>query len=120
MERLVLLLLQKEQKIEPSSEMDLFIAGLGDAASRMAFSLMQRLRKEGVRVTMDLDNRGLKSQMKQADKVGARYVLMIGEKELAKNTGMLRNMATQEQGGVPLGDECVRMLMETTATGRHV
>ena len=118
MERLVLLLLQKEQKIEGPAEMDLFIAGLGDAASRIAFSLMQSLRKEGVRVAMDLDNRGLKSQMKQADKAGARYVLMIGDDELAKNTGMLRNMATQEQQGIPLGD--IRILIETTTTRRHV
>ena len=118
MERLVLLLLQKERKIERPFEVDLFIAGLGDAASRMAFSMMQNLRKEGVRVAMDLDHRGLKSQMKQADKAGARYVLMVGDDELAKNTGMLRNMVTQEQQGIPLGDEGVRLLMETTAAGR--
>jgi histidyl-tRNA synthetase len=118
MERLVLLL-QKEQKaVGPATGMDLFLAGLGNAASRMVFSLMQSLRKEGVRVVMDLDNRSLKSQMKQADKAGARFVLMIGDEELAKNTGMLRNMATQEQRDIPLGDGCTRMLMEITTTGR--
>jgi histidyl-tRNA synthetase len=118
MERLVLLLLQKEQKIERAAEIDIFIAGLGEDASRMAFSLMQGLRKEGARVTMDLDARSLKSQMKQADKAGARHVLMIGEEELGKKAGMLRNMATQEQLEIPLGDEGVRILLEVTAAGR--
>jgi histidyl-tRNA synthetase len=116
MERLVLLLLQKERKNEHPFEIDLFIAGLGNAASRMAFSMMQNLRKEGARVAMDLDNRGLKSQMKQADKAGARYALIVGDNELAKNTGMLRNMATQEQEEIPL--ENIRMLMEKTTSGR--
>jgi histidyl-tRNA synthetase len=118
MERLVLLLLQKEQKIERPAEIDIFIAGLGEDASRLAFSLMQGLRREGVRVTMDLDARSLKSQMKQADKAGARHVLMIGEEELAKKAGVLRNMATQEQLEIPLGDEGIRLLLETTAAGR--
>ena len=118
MERLVLLLLQKEQKIERPAEIDIFIAGLGEDASRMAFSLMQGLRKEGARVTMDLDARSLKSQMKQADKAGARHVLIIGEEELGKKAGMLRNMATQEQREIPLGDEGIRMLLEATAAGR--
>jgi histidyl-tRNA synthetase len=118
MERLVLLLLQKEQKIVRPAEIDIFIAGLGEDASQMAFSLMQELRREGARVTMELDARSLKSQMKQADKAGARHVLMIGEEELAKKAGMLRNMATQEQLEIPLGDEGIRILLEATVAGR--
>ena len=118
MERLVLLLLQKEQQVEFSTGVDIFIAGLGEDASRMAFFLMQGLRKEGARVAMDLDARSLKSQMKQADKTGARYVLMIGEAELANQVGVLRNMATQEQQEMSLGDEGLRILLETTAAGR--
>jgi histidyl-tRNA synthetase len=104
MERLVLLLLQKEQKIEAGWEVDLFIAGLGDTASRLSFSLMHDLRKAGAKVAMDPDGRSLKSQMKQADKALARFVLMIGEKELEGNIGILRNMATQEQREVSLAD----------------
>jgi histidyl-tRNA synthetase len=115
MERLILLLLQKKESLERSTEIDLFIAGLGEAASRLSFSLTHNLRKEGVRVAMDVDGRGLKSQMRQADKAAARYVLMIGDDELARNTGMLRNMVTQEQREIPLGDEAIRILSEASA-----
>ena len=40
---------------------------------------------------------------------------MIGDEELARNTGMLRNMVTQEQQEIPLGDEAIRILMEVSA-----
>jgi histidyl-tRNA synthetase len=43
---------------------------------------------------------------------------MIGEEELAKKAGMLRNMATQEQLEIPLGDEGIRILLEATVAGR--
>jgi histidyl-tRNA synthetase len=93
---------------------DLFIAGLGQAASQLSFSMVHSLRKKGVKVVMDLDGRGLKSQMKQADKAAARYVLMIGDEELARNMGKLRNMATQEQREIPLDDETIRTLMNVS------
>jgi histidyl-tRNA synthetase len=115
MERIILLLLKKKERLDFPEKIDLFIAGLGEAASRLTFSLVHNLRKKGARVAMDLDCRGLKSQMKQADKTAARYVLMIGDAELAKDTGILRDMTTQEQREIPLGEESIRTLMEVTA-----
>ncbi|MDR3630386.1 MAG: histidine--tRNA ligase [Desulfocapsaceae bacterium] len=112
MERLVLLL-QKQQQPAAGAEVDLFIAGLGEAASRLCFSLMHRLRQAGARVMMDPDGRSLKSQMKQADKAFARFVLILGDAELERNTGMLRDMTTQEQQEVSLGD--TRMLLDAIA-----
>jgi len=116
MERLILLMLQKEGKEDLHAEIDLFVAGLGDDASRLAFSMIHTLRKQGVDAAMDLDGRGLKSQMKQADKAGARYVLIIGGDELAKGFGVLRNMATQEQRELPLNDEGMRVFAESIST----
>ena len=112
MERLVLLL-QKQQQPAAGAEVDLFIAGLGEAASRLSFSLMHRLRQAGVRVMMDPDGRSLKSQMKQADKALARFVLILGDAELERNTGMLRDMTTQKQQEVSLGD--TRMHLDAIA-----
>jgi histidyl-tRNA synthetase len=112
-ERLILLMLQKEETKEIGSELDLFIAGLGEAALRMSFSLIHTLRKQGVRAAMDHDGRGLKNQMKQADKAGARHVLIIGDEEIAKGVGVLRNMANQEQREVPLGDGGVDVLVQS-------
>jgi histidyl-tRNA synthetase len=112
LERLILLLQQRKDRIIDSKEVDLFIAGLGESATKKSFSLANMLRKEGVRVAMDLDGHGLKSQMKQADKVNARYVLIIGDNELLRKIGTLRNMATQEQQEIALGEEALQLLMK--------
>jgi len=92
MERLVLLLQQQEEtEIEPNG-IDIFVAGLGEKASEFAFSLVHSLRQQGMHTAMDHEGRSLKSQMKQANKVHAGYVLIIGENELDQGQAMLRNM----------------------------
>ena len=101
-ERLVLLLEQHsvEQKIE--DEIDIFLAGLGPAASERCFQLMHGLRQAGLRMDMDLEGKSLKSQMKQADKAGAAYVLIVGDQELEQGKGVLRNMRTKEQSEIEI------------------
>jgi len=96
MERLTLLLQQKEE-IPESTPIDIFVAGLGEKASEFSFSLTHNLRRKGFLVAMDHEGRSLKSQMKQANKAQARYVLIIGEDELEKGHAVLRNMESQEQ-----------------------
>jgi len=96
-ERLVLLLQQNNQFSADGGDVDLFLAGLGGTASSTCYRLMNELRKEGLRVDMDLENRSLKSQMKQADKAGAAFVLILGDQELEQGAAVLRDMATKEQ-----------------------
>lgn len=96
-ERLVLLLQQHGGDQEKGREIELFLAGLGPVASERSFQLMHMLRKAGLRVDMDLEGRSLKSQMKQADRAGAAYVMIIGDQELEQGKGVLRNMETKEQ-----------------------
>jgi len=96
-ERLVLLLQQHSVEPKEESEIDIFLAGLGPVASGRCFQLMHELRKAGLRVDMDLEEKSLKSQMKQADKAGAAYVLIVGDQELEQGKGVLRNMKTKEQ-----------------------
>ncbi|MEN8200558.1 MAG: histidine--tRNA ligase [Thermodesulfobacteriota bacterium] len=104
MERLVLLLQQKnKEEAETGAATDIFIAGLGEAASEFAFPLVHNLRQKGAVAAMDHEGRSLKSQMKQANKANARYVLIIGENELEQGQAVLRNMATQEQEEVAIG-----------------
>ncbi|HIJ79028.1 MAG: histidine--tRNA ligase [Desulfobulbaceae bacterium] len=102
MERLVLLLSEQQPSAGLSQQADLFVAALGEAAGAKAFALLHLLRKKGVRVAMDLAGRSLKSQMKQADRVNARYVLIMGEEELAANEAVLRDMASKEQSSLSL------------------
>ena len=96
-ERLVLLLKRLEDHGDQSAEIDVFIAGLGEEAADYSFKLMHGLRGIGLRVDMDLDTRSLKSQMKQADRSGAGYTVIVGSQELDNQQVVLRNMKTGEQ-----------------------
>jgi histidyl-tRNA synthetase len=89
-ERLVMLLQAQEHNL--SSTPDLFIVPLGEAAESQAFSVAHRLRQGGYRVELESGNRGLKAQMRRADKLGAHYVLILGENELAAGKGTVRDM----------------------------
>ncbi len=101
-ERLVLLLQQGRETGEAADEIDLFLAGLGAEAGDFCFKLMHQLRINGLRVDMDLDSKSLKSQMKQADRAGARAVLIIGSEELKAGRAPLRDMTTGDQADIDL------------------
>ncbi len=96
-ERLVLLLQQQTDRKIPKEGLDIFVIGLGDKASELAYSLVHDLRKNGLKAAMDIEMRSLKSQMKQANKSNASFSFILGEDELKKGIGVLRNMESQEQ-----------------------
>jgi len=84
----------------PDYRPEYFIAPLGDAAFDHATLLARRLRATGKRVYLDFDSRSLKSQMRLADKLGARFVAIIGDEELKSGTVSLRDMSTKEQRNI--------------------
>ncbi|MEN6439947.1 MAG: histidine--tRNA ligase [Syntrophobacter sp.] len=100
MERLILLL-QQEQS-EAARAPQVFVAGLGDKARDRAFLLVQELRGRGMEVDLDYEGRSLKSQMRRADKTGARFVLILGEDEMNRGEIQLRDMQEKTQKVLPL------------------
>jgi histidyl-tRNA synthetase len=101
MERLVMLLSQKEE-LESHPGIELFLVTLGDLANEKGFHLMQMLRSLGVRVMMDHEGRSMKNQMKQANKQKARFALILGENELENQEVALKDMDSGEQEIVEL------------------
>lgn len=81
-----------------------FIAALGETSLTLAFEWVSKLAAAGIHAEMDMAGRSLKSQMKQADRLGAGHVLISGDAELEKGQVLLRNMATKEQVPVPVKD----------------
>jgi histidyl-tRNA synthetase len=75
----------------------LFAAALGVEGQQQAFQWVSRWCDQGLRAEMDFGGRSLKSQMKRADKLGAAYVMIIGDNELAEGVVILRNMKTRKQ-----------------------
>jgi histidyl-tRNA synthetase len=95
---------------EPSRTPFVFIASLGEQPRASAFELVQQLRGRGLEAEMDYEGRSLKSQMRRADKSGARYVLIFGEDELTRRQIQLRDMRTKTQRVLPLDDLVESML----------
>ena len=81
---------------------DVLLAPLGATAERRAFRIARRLRRDGLRTEIEPGRKSLKSHMKRADRLGAEFVLIVGEDEIAKSIGILRNMRTREQRELPL------------------
>ncbi|MGW8192714.1 MAG: histidine--tRNA ligase [Desulforhopalus sp.] len=116
MERLVLLLQQQQEWIDAGAVL-LFVAGIGEEPLRVGFRLAHELRRNNISVAMDHEGRSLKSLMKLAGKTGARFVLIIGETELASGAGILRNMATKEERSVRLAESAITAILKKEDLG---
>ena len=81
---------------------ELYIASLGERAMVEALAISERLRREGRIVECDIVGRSLKAQMKYANKIGAKYTLIIGDSEIDAGRAQIRNMQTGEQTEVEL------------------
>jgi len=101
-ERLLLLLEAEGIEIPKESECDLFIAALGDNAKYKAMVIAKELRQDGFKVITDVCERGLKAQLKYADRLSAKYAAVIGDDEIAKGVVTLRNMAESSQNEIEL------------------
>ena len=75
---------------------DVFLAPMGDAAEELAGTLAAELRSTGISVERSVD-RKLKRALEVANKMGARFALILGDNEIAAGTYLLKDMATGEQ-----------------------
>jgi len=87
-----------ESKLEIEEEVpQVFVACLNKSLSLQAFQMTQQFRAAGVRAEMDHQGRSLKAQFKYADKLGAKYIAILADDELARGVIKLRDMATKEE-----------------------
>lgn len=101
MERLLMALSSKEDKID--EKIDVFIVSNGEDAINNALKICDILRSQlGINVRMDLCRGSFKSQMRQANKLKADYVVIIGEDEINRKVGIIKNMSSGNQIEVPL------------------
>ncbi|MCJ7764184.1 MAG: histidine--tRNA ligase, partial [Dehalococcoidales bacterium] len=96
-ERIILNLKKQGVAIPPLPQPQVFIAPVGDRARDEAVKLASRLRQGGIGVLQASSSRSLKAQLRQADKLGARYAVIIGEQEMATGTVTLRDMTSAQQ-----------------------
>jgi histidyl-tRNA synthetase len=81
---------------------DIYLAALGEKSLSLAFEWKSALCIKGIKTEMDFGNKSLKSQMKQADRLEATHVLIVGDNEINQGSVILRNMTTKEQTSIPI------------------
>jgi histidyl-tRNA synthetase len=96
MERLILAL-EANGRTSSLSSPQVFVVCASQSARSECRKLIRDLRSEGIISCYDLDNRSLKSQMRQADSSGAEFALIIGEDEIANKTVTVRNLKSGSQ-----------------------
>ncbi|WP_304509565.1 histidine--tRNA ligase [Anaerotignum sp.] len=103
-ERLVMILEKQKGKIAETPQRDVFIGSMGEKGFLKAQGLALTLRKTGISADCDTVERSVKAQMKYANKIGAKYAVVIGDSELENGTVELKEMETGEKTVVSLSD----------------
>lgn len=121
-ERLMMVLEAQKAELPEDSTCDLFIATLGDKATLKASALCRELRDEGYKVQTDICGRGLKAQMKYANKIGAKFTLVLGDNEVESGKATLKKMSDSSEREISLnelveelGEEIRKILFESIA-----
>lgn len=102
LERLMLLMEAQNCPFPEPQAADLFIVALGDKAVLKALEISKDMRAEGFGCLMDLNQRSVRAQMKYADKLCAKFNLVIGDNEVESGCAKLKNMATGEETEIQL------------------
>ncbi len=122
LERLMMVLKAQNAELPEAPTCDLFIATLGEKASIKASALCKELRDEGYKVQTDICARGLKAQMKYANKIGAKFTLVLGDNEVENGKAKLKNMSNSVENEInlnelveELGEEIRKILFQSIA-----
>lgn len=91
-ERLMLVLKNQGAELHDAPTTDIYIATMGEKAQLKATALCAELRQEGYKAQTDICARGLKAQMKYADKIGAKFTVVLGDDEIENGTAKLKDM----------------------------
>jgi histidyl-tRNA synthetase len=103
-ERLIVNLRRRDISVPVLPTSQVYIASMGDIARDQSGKIAAELRKNNISAIQGLGAKSLKAQLKQANTLGARYAVIIGEDELKAGTATVRDMTTSEQKTVPLSE----------------
>jgi|GEM_PF-1022158 len=114
----MLLMEAQETPFPEAPQCDLYIASMGEKATVEAVKIVTSIREDGMAAQYDLVGRSVKAQMKFANKLGARYTMVLGDNELTTGKAVLKNMETGETQEVALStfaEDFMGMVVHETA-----
>jgi histidyl-tRNA synthetase len=100
-ERIILNLKEQQLSVPPLPSPRVYLAYLGDAARLSAVALANSLRSAGIGTVMSTGGRSLKAQLRQANSLGMRYTVILGDDEVRSRTATVRDMTLNEQESMP-------------------
>lgn len=110
-ERLLMLMDKQGIEIPEPSTCDLYVAVMGEKASLKSFEIIKAVRSCGLIAETDVVGRGLRAQMKYADKIGAKFSMVLGDNEIEQGKAVIKNMSSGEQTEIVLDDTFAEKFM---------
>ena len=110
-ERLLMLMDKQGIEIPKPSTCDLYVAVMGESASLKSFEIIKAVRSCGLIAESDIVGRGLRAQMKYADKIGAKFSMVLGENEIEQGKAVIKNMSSGEQTEIVLDNTFAEKFM---------
>lgn len=110
-ERLLMLMDKQGIEIPKPSTCDLYVAVMGEKASLKSFEIIKAVRSCGLIAETDIVGRGLRAQMKYADKIGAKFSMVLGDNEIEQGKAVIKNMSSGEQTEIVLDDTFAEKFM---------
>ncbi len=112
LERLLMVMEEEQCSMPQAPTCEVYFVSMGEAAVKRCFAMATKLREGGVSVACDVVGRSLKAQMKYADKIGARYTIVVGDNELTTGMAQLKDMMTGETSEIRLDDSLYSTLYQ--------
>ncbi|MBL0387383.1 histidine--tRNA ligase [Tumebacillus sp. ITR2] len=103
-ERVLIALQNQEVELPIEKGIDVFLVALGEEAQKRTVTLLQELRTAGLVADKDYLGKSMKAQMKAADRLKAKQVVILGDDELAQGVANVKDMESGEQVSVPLSE----------------
>lgn len=110
-ERLLMLMDKQGIEIPKPSTCDLYVAVMGESASLKSFEIIKAVRSCGLIAETDIVGRGLRAQMKYADKIGAKFSMVLGDNEIEQGKAVIKNMSSGEQTEIVLDNTFAEKFM---------
>jgi histidyl-tRNA synthetase len=109
LERLLMALEAENISIPVHNSLDCYMIALGDEVNNEAVRIVHELRKYGIRIDKDYQNRKMKAQFKAADRLGAKYALVLGEDELQKKVIQVKELETGKEEEISIAQLAERL-----------
>lgn len=110
----ILLVLEAEGRKGSVQGLDFFVVTIDEAQRLYSFQVLNSLRESGMAGDMDFEGRSVKAQMRTADKLAARWVMVIGKDEQAQNKVKIKEMSTGNEQMVSFSEAIERMKVRTS------